>query len=210
MKLYLTIIFCCVMVITPIVDFTFDVGYVYALAHVLFAVILVIAADGIVAGAARALPKACAKHDAKIYTVSAKEKKFYEKLKIRKWKDKIPEIGHFTGFRKNKILDPKSVEYVERYLLEACYGQIGHLIGIFFGFIIMLAYPLAEIWLAVSIPVAIINIFFCVPSIFVLRYNSYKLEILLKSNQKRAEKQRMQPVQQELDVLAITEEHVII
>ena len=23
---------------------------------------------------------------------------------ISKWKEKVPEIGHFTGFRKNKII----------------------------------------------------------------------------------------------------------
>ena len=39
--------------------------------------------------------------------------KIYNKLKVKKWKDKIPEIGHFTGFRKNKISDPKNPEYIK-------------------------------------------------------------------------------------------------
>lgn len=193
MKLYLTIIFICVMIITPIVNVVYDAGYIYVLAHAILAVFMVILVDGIVAGAARALPAACAKHDSKVYTVSAKEKKFYEKLKIRKWKDKIPEIGHFTGFRKNKIVDPNSVEYLDRYLLEACYGEIGHFLGIFFGFLILFAYPISHVWMAIALPVAIINIFFCIPSLFVLRYNSYKLEILRKNVIKKQGKEKPQP-----------------
>ena len=139
------------------------------------------------------MPKKIAQHDKKIFTVSAKEKKFYEKLKIRKWKDKVPEIGHFTGFRKNKISDPKSVEYVERFLMEACYGEVGHFLSLFFGFLVLLLFPIHKSWLAISIAVAIVNAMLNIPPILVLRYNSYKLEVLLASNIKKqareAEKQ---------------------
>jgi len=141
--------------------------------------------DGAVCGIARLMPKRYARHDKKNFSVSAKEKKFYEKLKIRKWKDKIPEIGHFTGFRKNKIADPKSVEYVERFLLEACYGEIGHFYSLFFGFLVLLLFPLHRAWLAISIPVAVVNALLNLPPILVLRYNRYKLEVLLASNVKR-------------------------
>ncbi len=185
MKLYLLIIFCCVMVITPIVSFASGEGYLYVLGFTALAVVIVIAIDGLVSTIARLLPKKCARHEAKVFTVSAKEKKFYEKLKIRKWKDKVPEIGQFTGFRKNKIVDPKSVEYLDRFLLEICYGEIGHFFSVFLGFTLLLFYPLTDIWLAVSIPVAIINIFMNLPSLFILRYNSYKLVILRKSNLKK-------------------------
>jgi hypothetical protein len=145
------------------------------------AVVLVIAVDGLTSTIARLLPKACANHEKRVFTVGAKEKKIYEKMKIRKWKDYVPEIGHFTGFRKNKIVDPKSVEYLDRFLLEICYGEIGHFYSLFTGFLILLLFPITKIWLAVSIPVAIINVFFNLPSFFILRYNSYKLAILRKN-----------------------------
>ena len=185
MKLYLLIIFACVTVISAVVTLVSGVQFLYALGFTALAVVLVILVDALVATVCRLLPAKCANHERKIYTVSVREKKFYEKLKIRKWKDKVPEIGHFTGFRKNKIADPKSVEYLDRFLLEACYGELGHFLSLFLGFAILLFFPLTGIWLAVSIPVAVVNFLLNLPSLFILRYNSYKLEILRKSNLKK-------------------------
>lgn len=188
MILYLIIITVCAFGIAGAVALTYTASFWLTLGLTWLGVILSIIIDGTVCGVARALPKKIARHDKKIFTVSAREKKFYEKLKIRKWKDKIPEIGHFTGFRKNKIADPKSVEYVERFLLEACYGEVGHFYSLFLGFLILLLFPIHEAWLAVSIPVAIVNFLLNLPTIFVLRYNCYKLEILLASNLKKQER----------------------
>lgn len=193
MILYLSIIAVCMMLISAIVTMAYEVSFWATLGYTALAVVVVILVDILVATVCRLLPKKCAQHDAKMYTVSAKEKKFYEKLKIRKWKDLIPEIGHFTGFRKNKIVDPKSVEYVERFLLEACYGELGHFFCLFFGFLILLLFPLMPpTWWAISIPVAIVNICLNAPSIFVLRYNSYKLEILRKGNLKKQTRESKQ------------------
>lgn len=185
MILYLTIITICVAIISTLLTFIYEANFLPVLGYTVLAVVAVIAVDALVSTIARLLPKKCAQHDKKIFTVSTNEKKFYEKLKIRKWKDLVPEIGHFTGFRKNKIADPKSVEYLDRFLLEACYGEIGHFFSLFLGFLILLFFPLTHMWFAISIPVAIINIFLNLPSLFILRYNSYKLEILRKSNLKK-------------------------
>lgn len=185
MILYLTIITICVAVISVIVNLIYEANFLAVLGYTALAVVAVIVVDALVSTIARILPKKCAQHDKKIYTVSTKEKKFYEKLKIRKWKDYVPEIGHFTGFRKNKIADPKSIEYLDRFLLEICYGEIGHFFSLFLGFAILLMFPLTNMWWAISIPVAIVNVFLNLPSLFILRYNSYKLEILRKSNLKK-------------------------
>lgn len=185
MILYLTIITVCVAILSTLLTFIYKANFLQALGFTALAVVVVILVDALVSTVARLLPKKCAQHDKKVFTVSAKEKKFYEKLKIRKWKDLVPEIGHFTGFRKNKIVDPKSVEYLDRFLLEACYGEIGHFFSVFLGFAILLLFPLTDMWFAISIPVAIINVFLNLPSLFILRYNSYKLEILRKSNLKK-------------------------
>ncbi len=185
MTLYLTIIAVCVLVVAGTVALASGASFFSLLGWTSLAVVCVIAIDALVATCTRLLPKSCARHDAKIFTVSSKEKKFYEKLKIRKWKEKVPEIGHFTGFRKNKIAEPKSVEYLDRFLLEACYGELGHFFSLFFGFLILLLFPLSDGWIALALPVAIINVFLNLPSLFILRYNSYKLEILRKSILKR-------------------------
>jgi glycosyl-4,4'-diaponeurosporenoate acyltransferase len=152
------------------------------------AVVFEIVVDALTATVARLMPAKFADYNKKIYHVSAKEKKFYEKLKIRLWKDKIPEIGHFTGFRKNKLADPQSVEYVDRFLLESCYGELGHFFSLFIGFTVLLLYPISEVWIVLTIPVAIVNFFLNLPSLLVLRYNSYKLVVLKKSLLKKQQR----------------------
>jgi hypothetical protein len=185
MILYLVIIALAVLCISAVVALVVSTAYLPVLAWTAFATVVVMVVDALTAPVCRLLPKKCADPEKKIFIVSANEKKFYERLKIRKWKDKVPEIGQFTGFRKNKIVDPKSVEYLDRFLLEACYGEIGHFFSVFFGFLILLLFPISSIWFSVSIPVAIVNAFLNLPSLFILRYNSYKLEVLRKSNLKK-------------------------
>ena len=194
MILYLSIIGVFVAIIASIVAPIYGVNFFYALGFAALAAVIVIIVDALVATICRLLPKKFANHEKNFYVTSAKEKKFYEKLKIRKWKDAVPEIGQFTGFRKNKIADPKSVEYLDRFLLEICYGELGHIMSIPFGFLILLLFPITKIWIAVSVPVAIINILMNLPSLFILRYNSYKLEVLRKSLLKK--KQRAQAAAQ--------------
>ena len=189
MILYLAIITICALLIALFTSLSYGYAYGSTLAYTALAVLLVILIDAVVATICRLLPQSCADERKKIYAVSAGEKKFYEKLKIRLWKDKIPEIGHFTGFRKNKITDPKSVEYLNRFLLEACYGELGHFFSVFFGFLLLLLFPLTNVWFAISIPVCIVNALLNLPSLFVLRYNSYKLRILRNSNLKKQERQ---------------------
>lgn len=191
MKLYLTIIFGCSLLISAVLALCMEINFLTVLGLTALAVVLEIAIDGLTATVARLLPKRFADYTKKCFVVSAKEKKIYEKWKIRLWKDKIPEIGHFTGFRKNKLADPKSAEYVERFLYESCYGELGHFWAIFTGFFILLLFPISRGWMALAIPVAIVNAFLSILPIFVLRYNSYKLSILYNSiikKEKRAEK----------------------
>lgn len=191
MILYLLIIFGCSLIVAASVALWSGQNFILLFGLVAIGVVFEILVDGLVATIARLMPAKFADHTKKIYQVSAKEKKFYEKLKIRLWKDKIPEIGHFTGFRKNKLADPQSVEYVERFLLESCYGELGHFFSLFLGFTVLLLYPLSDVWFALAIPVAIVNFFLNLPSLLVLRYNSYKLSVLRKSllkKQQRAKK----------------------
>lgn len=185
MLLYLSIITAFSFIISGVVTLIYDAFFFVVFGYTWLAIVAVILIDGLTATVCRLLPKKCANHEKKIFQVSAKEKKFYEKLKIRKWKDKVPEIGQFTGFRKNKLENPQSVEYVERFLLEACYGEIGHFVSLFSGFLIVLLFFIAEYFWLIALCVAFINALMNLPSFFILRYNSYKLEILRKSNLKK-------------------------
>ena len=190
MILYLIIIIIAVLVIAALVSFIAATAFFPVLGWTALATAVVMAIDGLTATLCQFLPEKCADYKKKLFTVSAKEKKFYEKLKIRKWKDKVPEIAGFTGFHKNKLADPKSVEYVERFLLETCYGELVHIISCFASYLILLLFPLYDLWLAVAIPVATVSLLMNLPSLFILRYNSYKLRILRDSNLKKQQREK--------------------
>ena len=96
---------------------------------------------------------------------------------------------HPGGFRKNKLDDPKNPQYIDRFLLETCYGEIGHFSSFFTSYLILLLFPISRIWLAVAIPVATVSALMNIPSFMILRYNSYKLEVLKKSVIKKQARQ---------------------
>lgn len=181
MILYLAIIGIAVVAIATAVSLFASASFVTVLGWTAVATLTVMLLDALTAAICRFLPKRVVSPEKGIFQVSAKEKKFYEKLKIRKWKDKVPEIGQFTGFRKNKIDDPKNVEYLDRFLLEICYGEVGHLASCVTSYLILLLFPVYKLWFALAIPVATVSALLNLPSLFILRYTSYKLRVLRKN-----------------------------
>lgn len=130
--------------------------------------------------------------DKKFFNVSKKEQHFYEKLGIKKWKDKVLELGSLGGFSKSKINDPNDPEYAERFLIESYKGEIDHILGMIFGFSVIFIFPLKYAWM-VGVPVAIVNVFLNLLSTMILRYNTPKLKVLHKRalrNQENKEKNK--------------------
>ncbi len=192
MILYLVLIALAVLGIAVGVAVATSTSFLSVFGYTWLAALIVILIDGFTAAVCRLLPKGIANHEAKIFQVSQKEKKFYEKLKIRKWKDRVPEIGHFTGFRKNKLEDPKNVEYIDRFLLETSYGELGHFFSLFTSFLLLLFSPIYKLWVPIAIAVAIVSVLLNIPSLIILRYNSYKLRVLRKSALKKAQRESEQ------------------
>ena len=143
----------------------------------------VILIDGITATIVRLLPKKWFKPFSRRFKVFKWEKNFYQKLGIKKWKEFVPEIGHFTGFRKNKIKEPTNNKYIERYLLEINYGRVGHFASFFTGFLIMFIFPLNQ-FINFALPVALVNILMNAMSWTILRYNTPKLMALYEHNKR--------------------------
>lgn len=115
----------------------------------------------------------------KFFEVSKKEQRFYEKLGIRSWKDKVWELGGLGGFSKSKIVDPNDPEYSRRFLVESYKGEVDHIIGMFVGFTVIFIFPLKFAWI-VGVPVAIVNLVLNYMPIMILRYNTPKLKVLHK------------------------------
>ena len=146
-------------------------------------ILVVFIIDAIIAFVIRRLPEKWFDYKYKAFKW---ERKFYEAIKIKKWKDKIPELGQLTNFKKNKVREPKNSEYLLRNLMECVYGETIHFLSIILGFLILLINP--KCCLYFGLPIAIANGIISYLSFAILRYNRPKLTILynrsVKSNER--------------------------
>lgn len=165
--------------------------YYYLFSTIIFTV-LVILIDGLVALVIRKMPEKYFDYHKKIFNPSKKHLAFYENMGVKRWKEKVPELGCFTNFRKNKIDSPNDPEYIRRYILEACYGVIIHYVSVPFSFVIMIFdiymyQGKSNIFLTIALPVALVNAVLILLPSFILRYNLPKLiriyEIKKKASQ---------------------------
>lgn len=147
-------------------------------------VVAIIAWDGLMAFLIRrVLPMSWFSPGKKIFQVSKKERKFYLDIKIKSWKDKIPELGGFTSFHKNELSSSNDVEYLKRFITESNYGVIIHIENAILGFLIFLI-PLCKapsIW----IPIFAVNFVLSMLPVFVLRYVTYTLNRLYEKQIKQ-------------------------
>ena len=180
MVLYLSIVFIAMAVISMLNivfgSYDFSNYQLWVILAVLFSVVAEIAIQGIIATIVKHLPNKWFTHDKKLFKISKKERSFYEKLKIRSWKDKVWELGALGGFRKNKIADPTSPEYLLQFVVESNKGIVDHVVGIFLGFLVMLLLP-AKFALRIGLPVALVNLLLCLLPTMILRYNIPKLMV---------------------------------
>ena len=143
-----------------------------------------IAVDGIIAFIVRYLfPKKWFTEERGGFAAGKKRARFYEKLGIKRWKDLVVELGFFTGFSKSKIEDANSSAYVARYIREANYGVVIHIVSVFLGFVLLLFK--FKYSLTFALPVALVNAFLNLLPYFILRYNLRKLHVLYKYNKKK-------------------------
>lgn len=151
----------------------------------------VIAVDGIFSTLVRwVLPEKWFSYPNKRFCATKKEMRFYDKLLIKRWKDKIAELGSFTGFHKDRVIDPKNNEYIERFIMEANYGIWCHVACCVFGFLIFFIPPY-EYTFFVALPVALVNFFLNLLPVMALRYNLPRLFVLHKFNSKKTEEKKV-------------------
>lgn len=162
-------------------------AWLHVACKVVVATVAVIAVDGITAFVVRRFPGKWFRPGLAFYDVSSKERKFYQHLGIKKWKNRVPELGMFTGFHKDHLQDAKDVSYLERFLLESNYGFVIHLVNAMFGFFILcLPYCGAAQY---ALPVALVNFVLSLMPAAILRYNTpglFRLYQRAKGNRKVA------------------------
>jgi|YNPMSStandDraft_1061717.scaffolds.fasta_scaffold00034_26 glycosyl-4,4'-diaponeurosporenoate acyltransferase len=102
----------------------------------------------------------------------------YKKLLfIQKWKDKLPDGGKVLGLHpfSKKHFEYKKKDYIEKFILETCRGELTHILPFIF-------LPISFTWnpLIGSIIMTLYCFFSNFPCIIVQRYNRIRLIKLLK------------------------------
>lgn len=106
------------------------------------------------------------------FRVKGWEMSFYKKIRIKKWKDKIPEMGRTGGFPKDHLRSADPV-YLERFISETCFGEWMHFTAGVVGFSALLFYPLSDLFFV--LPILIVNFFLHLLPCLIQRYNRYRL-----------------------------------
>ena len=156
-----------------------DQPWVYILFTIGFTVMAVVI-DGIVAFAIRKMPEKWFEKNRGIFKTGERELAFYEFLRVKKWKDYVPELGCFTGFHKNKLANPFDNKYIWRFIIESRYGVAIHFYSVPTSFLLLLLdwrmySGESNIWLTIGLPVAIVNAILIVLPAFILKYNLPRL-----------------------------------
>ncbi|MBR0294470.1 MAG: hypothetical protein IJQ67_01005 [Bacilli bacterium] len=151
--------------------------------------------DALVAIIIRKMPEKYFQKDKGIFHTSEKELRFYRAIGVQKWKDYIPELGGFTNFHKDKVLNPFDNEYIAHFILEARYGIAIHIYSVPASFlVILLDYRMymgqSNLFLTIALPIAFVNAILIVLPAFILKYNLPRLLRIYEGNLKMKEKNR--------------------
>ena len=129
--------------------------------------------DALIAALVRLIPANRFRPDSRFFRVRPSERRFYVKLGIRRWKDKIPETGGLLcGFSKKKIAAPHDNAYLTTFIAETCYAELMHVLSIPAGFLVLFLAPcfdFAYLWWH-ALPVAAVNAVLQLLPVLVQRY----------------------------------------
>lgn len=165
---------------------SFFISPLIALLLTVGGVAIILALDAFIAWLIHTFPEKWFNHNKKIFRVNKRERKFYEKIGIRKWKDKVPEMGQLCDFKKDKIASTDK-KYIEKFLAETGYAEIIHIAMILIGFLIIPIFPLKYL-LTFSVPLIFLNTFLNLPPVLIQRYTRPKLVALYERELRQKQK----------------------
>ena len=184
MKLYLSVIGAAMSIICVLNIACQTAPPHYVIIATVWCTALQFALDGFLAIVIKKLPDGWFGVDNPLYNVSERERALYKALKVRRWKDKVWELGGLGGFSKKELKEPDDPMYIERFIIECNKGVLTHRLSYPVGFLAMLTLP--DICaVTIALPVAVVNLFLNILPTLALRYNTPMLKSLLLRMEKR-------------------------
>lgn len=80
------------------------------------------------------VPKKFFNEDALLFKERKFESTLYRKLKVVKWKDKLPDAGKLIHFQRDTLPQDIDQNYINRFITECCIAELGHLTVGILGF----------------------------------------------------------------------------
>lgn len=190
MKLYLSVIGVAMALISLVNIACGTAPWYYVVIATVFCTALQFALDGFLAILIKKLPDRWFGAENPLYRVSDREKVLYKKLKVRRWKDKVWELGGMGGFSKKNLQEPGSAAYIEKFIIECNKGVLIHRLSYPIGFLAMLTLGGVCVF-TVALPVAVVNLFLNVLPTLALRYNTPMLQAHLKRLKRKEAKESL-------------------
>ena len=185
MKLYLSTIGITAGILSALNMAARTAPWYYVIIAVVWCTALQFGLDGLIAIAINKMPDKWFGVDNPLYCVSSKERELYRCLRVRRWKDKVWELGGIGGFSKKNLRDPSDPNYIEKFIIECNKGVLTHRLSYPIGFLAMLTLP-GICSLTIALPVAMVNLYLNILPTLALRYNTPKLKAMLdRLNRKR-------------------------
>lgn len=184
MKLYLSVIGIA-MAIVAAINLIFETApWYYVISAVIWCTVLQFALDGLIAILIRVTPDRYFDVDNPYFAVSEKSQALYKRLQVRRWKDKVWELGGLGGFSKKSLKEPTNPKYIEKFIIECNKGVVTHRLSYPIGFLAMMIVD-GLCAVTIALPIAVVNVFLNVLPTLVLRYNTPLLQRLLARMNKK-------------------------
>ena len=165
---------------------TLGVDFAWAAVWAAAGLEILLATDLLVVGAMRLLPKRLYNPFAKFYQTRPWQTNACLALGVRRWKDKVPELGKIGGFSKDHI-DSLNPDYLYHFLQEAAFGEAEHLVSAMMSwtiFFIPMPYRLT-----VGIPYCVLNIVLNMMSAMIKRYLRPKMMAVYRRQKMKQDRQ---------------------
>ncbi len=173
------------MLIISAANILFDTApWYYVVIAVVWCTALQFALDGVIAIIINKTPDRWFGAENSFFRVTETEKRLYQKLRVRRWKDKVWELGGLGGFSKKNLRQPNDPQHIEKFIIACNKGVVTHRLSYPIGFLAMLT--LGNLCsLTIALPVALVNLYLNILPTIVLRYNTPKLQMILSRLKKR-------------------------
>lgn len=158
-----------IFVLNLAVDFSF-----YTVFTVIFCFVKILLPSLLCAILIRKMPTKWFGFNNKYFVVGDKEKMFLQKIGVKKWKNSVPDFGQTVNFKKNKLLNPANKEYLEKFLLETCYGEVLHKLCIYTSWLSLL-FISKKFLINIALPIVLCYTLYNIPPILIQRYNRPRL-----------------------------------